>query len=455
MLMDNQQPSYDTQNQNLEQQTYQTSQITQPVVSASQQQGNKGKKKGRAILIAIALLILILGGAAAYIFLVFIPNKPENIFKKAVLTYATSRGNYTVTGRLDQGGPNDADYDYIIQTNTKGDSSAEVQMSTFMQRPKLAGQKVNGKYYVKFSQFYDTAELAKHFRNSGSKGSQEYIAEFADKSNLTPNLDKWLEVDSYILDNTASTSADTSTPKDITGITLDSASVKETLNNVSTRKYVVTLPADSFIQFAALINKSANMPLLTTLFPSGGLSADSFKMNVWVNLKTKTIEQVTYSGRPFKDATLSLKVVANNKISITAPQAEKLTSKLSYGIVTSGLFNKDFQIGEGDGDRERIADLKGIKTALEIYKAKTGHYPERYDLGANQESFIGSQMPGADFEVFKDPAGRFIGLNGSQYAYTPALNDDTQDCGKFSKPCEKYFIATTLDSGKQYQLNSN
>ncbi len=241
---------------------------------------------------------------------------------------------------------------------------------------------------------------------------------------------------------------------DFSGMTLSKVGAKETVNGKPTIKYEVTLSADAFKQIVGQLDSVANVPVLNGIFPKSGVSADQIKADVWVSTKTKTIEQISYDGRPFRDATFSFKLGAADN-HIDAPQAEKLTSKLGYGIVTSQLFNKQYQQGSSDSDRERIADLKGIKTALEIYKARTGHYPERYEMSVNQESFIGSQMSGADFEVFKDPAGRFIGRSGSQYAYVPALNNDSQDCGRFSKPCEKYFINTTLDDGKQYQLNSD
>jgi hypothetical protein len=64
-------------------------------------------------------------------------------------------------------------------------------------------------------------------------------------------------------------------------------------------------------------------------------------------------------------------------------------------------------------------------------------------------------MDGVDFEIFKDPNGRFIGLNGSQYAYVGESADGSQDCGRFSTACQKFFIVTTLDDNTEYQLNSD
>ena len=426
----------------------------QPLISASDFSKPKTSTKKYITLGILIFLVLAMGSGAAYIFMVYIPNKPENVFKKAVLDYATKSRNYTITGRLDQAGPNDPDFDYSVKTNTQNDSSAEVHMSTFLQQPSVFVKKVNGKLYVRFTGFEDFKKLATHYSNSGEKGIQEYIAEFTERANLSTNQDQWLEVGDYVLAQHGTDKSSDSQPSGLNGVTLRSIGSKENVGNKPTRKYEVTLTSDAFKQVITGIGKSANVHMPSSIFPKDGLTTADIKASVWINLKTKTIEQISYEGRPFRDATFSLKLVASDHNSIDAPKAEKLTSKLGFGIVSGKLFNKQFQQGDSETDRERIADLKGIKTALEIYKARTGHYPERYEMAVNQQAFIGNQMSGADFEVFKDPSGRFIGQSGSQYAYVPALGNDSQDCGKFSKPCEKYFIVTTLDDG-QYQLNSD
>lgn len=451
--MENSQQIHDSQNS--EPQTNQTEQPASPIQPASDQQHAKSKKKSLIILAVVVLCVLLVGSATAYVALVYLPNKPENVLKKAVSNYVSNPGAYTVSGKLDQAGPNDPDFNYTIKTSAAGDSEVAIQTSTFLQNPELVVRKVSGNYYVNFSQFEDLKKLATHYSNFGPKGIQEKIAEFTETSNLFSNQDQWLEVGGYIFEQPVSKSTTASESSNFDGMTLTSIGAEETLNGKTTRKYTVTLTKDAFTQLASRIDGSANVPVLSTLFPNTGVSADTVTADVWVNTDTKIIEQIQYEGRPFSDATFSLKTVANDSNTIVAPQAEKLTSKLGYGIVLTQLFNKQYQQAKSDTDKERIADLKGIKTALEIYKAKTGHYPERNEMSVDQESFIRSQMPGADLDIFKDPAGRLIGLSGSQYAYVSALNDDNQDCGRFNKPCEKYFIVTTLDDNQQYQLNSN
>ncbi len=455
MFMENENHSTEVSEPNTQ---AQQSQINPRSVIPNSEVPKRSSKKKKVIALAVVTTMLLLVGAGiTYALLVYIPstNKPEDVLKKALDTFTLSPGSYTISGRLDQGGPNDPDFDYSIITDSKNNSSIEVHVSTFLQQPNVFVQSVNGKQYVRFTGFEDSKKLASHYSNGGEKGIQEYIAEFTDESNLSPNQDQWLELGDYILSQPEAQKTDNTKTKSLEGAILSLVGEKETVNGQSTQKFEITLTGDSFKKLLGQVDESARIPALSSIFPKGGIIAEQVKVTVWVNLKTKAIEQLSYAGRPFPDATFSLKVMLSGGAPIEAPKAEKLTNKLDYGVVSSVVFNKKFQHGDSDLDRERIADLKGIKTALEIYKARTGHYPDRYEMSVTQESFIGDQMPGADFELFKDPNGRFIGRNGSQYAYVSALANDSQDCGRFSKPCEKFFIITTLDNGKDYQLNSD
>jgi hypothetical protein len=429
-----------------------------PIMSASDVQKAGSKKKKLIIFSLLSVIVLLVGAAAAYALLVYIPNKPENVFKKALQNYATQPASYTITGRLDQGDANSADYNFEIKTNNKYDSLVMVQASTYVVSPTGSVHSQNGKIYVNLSNFYDTKELAKHYGNySGTKSDQEYIAEFVDKSGLFSNQSKWLEVNDYILAHPVQSPTSQAKASPTNGMSLTSVGGMETINGKSVRKYEVTLNKDGFRKLLEQLDQSDRNNLLAAIFDGYTVKntfTDQLKINVWVDPKAKKIEQVTYDGRPFPDATLSFTVKAANN-NLDPPQAEKLTSKLSYGVVWAELFNKKFQQGINDSDKERIADLKGIKTALEIYKVRNGHYPERSELAISGEDFIKKSMPGADPEVFKDPTGKFIGRAGSQYAYVPALTNGSEDCGRFTKPCEKYFIVTTLDDNKQYQLNSD
>ena len=78
---------------------------------------------------------------------------------------------------------------------------------------------------------------------------------------------------------------------------------------------------------------------------------------------------------------------------ITAPEGSvKLSEALSYGVAWSGLIRADMQNGKTERDNERIADLKGMKLAFEIYKAKNGTYPDRYNIAVQQEQFLNTSL---------------------------------------------------------------
>jgi hypothetical protein len=428
--------------------------VPQQFVTGSAMHKKSSKRKLAIIFGVLTTLLMLGGGAAAYFFLYYIPNKPEVVLNNAVIAFVEKTGNYEVSGKLDQAGPNDPDFDFKMTTASSGNASTELFMSTFLQNPHLKTVKNNDKVYVQFSGFEDFKTMAKHYRNAGAPGIQEAIAAFTESSNIATNQQKWIQVDDFILNQPFAPATPTKI-QGIPGATLNTVGAVETIKGKQARKYEVTLNQEAFKLLIGQLDKNAGVPVLSGVLGVQEVTANEVKVNVWVDLKSKTIEQITYSGRPLKNATFDIKIAQAKSANIESATGDTLTKQLGYGIVNSVIFNKAWQQGGSDTDKERIADLKGIKTALEIYKARTGSYPERYEMAVNQEALIDGQMKGADPEVFKDPGGRYIGRSGSQYAYVPALSNDDQNCGKFSKPCTKFFINTTLDDGKQYQLNSD
>lgn len=426
----------------------------QQFVTGSGMQKKSSKRKLMIILGILITLLMLGGGATAYFFLYYVPNKPEVVLNNAVIAFVEKPGSYDISGKLDQAGPNDPDFDFKMTTASSGNASTELFMSTFLQNPHLQTVKNNGKIYVQFSGFEDFKTMAKHYRNSGAPGIQEAIAAFTESSNIATNQQKWIQVDDFILNQPFAPAAPTKI-QGIPGATLNTVGAVETINGKQAREYEVTLSKEAFKLLIGQLDKNAGVPVLSGILGVQDVTASEVKVNVWVDLKSKTIEQVIYSGRPLKNATFDIKIAQAKSANIESVAGDKLTKQLSYGIVNGAIFNKVWQQGGNDTDKERIADLKGIKTALEIYKARNGYYPERYEMSVNQEGFISSKMPGTDINIFKDPGSNLIGRNGSQYAYVPAQGNDDQNCGRFSKPCTKYFINTTLDDSKQYQLNSD
>lgn len=430
----------------------------QPEVSSLTVAGapQQARKRKRGILLAIILsLFVIAGGVAAYIWFVYIPNKPEVVLQKAVESFINDKASYTIDGKLDQAGPNDPDFTYQVKSDKDGGAETKLQMSTFLQSPRLGIVNAHGALALNLSGVEDFKTMATHYTNAGKPGIQEAIAFFGESSGVTSYQDKWIQVDRFITEQPFAAKPSTTRVKGIPGAELSAIGPVESVNGIQARKYDVTLDQQAFKLFLGRIDQIAGVPLLSGMTSNLAQEGGVVRLSVWIDLKTKTVEQLTYAGRPFKTASVSIKLTAAQNGVVTIPGAQDLTDVLSYGIVNKVLFNHALQQGgDSDSDRERIADLKGIKTALEIYKNKNGQYPERYEMSVNQEGFIGTKMPGADLDVFRDPAGSLIGRNGSQYAYVPAQKSDDQNCGKFSKPCEKFFISTSLSNGQRYQLNS-
>ncbi len=416
---------------------------------------NRVKKSKKPLIISLAIVLLLALGAVGYVIGVYIPNKPENVFKKGLENFANKKDGYHITGKIDQGDNNAPDFNFNADVDKNSNSSSELTISDFIISPTISYRNINGQSFVNLNNVLNSVDLAKKYTNIGKPGLAEEIAKLADLAKLKDAQDKWVEVPFYLLQSGESPSNinPETVNTDIYNITpkIDGT---ENVNGVQARKYEITLTRDNFLSLVTLFG-SGNVanPLSESLisYSQANQMSNSLPFSIWINPKTKRIVQISYSGRPYKDATLDFKVTAANK-TIEVSKSYDLFGLVDYGIVDDHLFNKSTQNATTDGDKERFADLKGIKTALEIYKNKNGYYPSRGNIAVGQEAYVSKNMPGASLNVFKDPNGRFIGKNGSQYAYVPAAKDGNENCS--GKDCTKYFIVTTLDNGQKLQYNS-
>lgn len=421
-----------------------------------------GKRK-RIILAVLALLALFIAAGVAYVLLVYIPNTPENVLKKAVSNFADG-GNYTITGRLDHGDGNAPDFNYTIKT-AGSDALVIIDSSTFVMGPNVELMQVGGAKYVKFDEWMDAAELANHYANYTSPGIQEALAEFAGTTGIYANQGKWIQVDDFVFDNPAG--SDSAPPASIeeAGISIDSIGSAEQKDGKRLQNYKIKLTKDGFARLLDQISGSSIPRSVFDKYVANNGFPESISLDLQVDKSTKTIHSLSYSGRPFRDATLSLDLSPGEN-SFTAPENAPLASKvLDYGIVRTLIFNPDFQSADGAGDRERIADIKGIKMAMEIYRNKIGNYPTR-SYPAFQDSEMMQTMKGADREIFVDPVGKFLSRHGSQYTYIGETAEGSETCGSsfydlntqqdFAAPdCTKFWVVTTLDNGQEYKQTSD
>ncbi len=418
----------------------------------------KKKHGGLIALIVFISVLLIAVGVATYIFVIYIPNKPENVFKKAVLNLSKG-GNYTVNGSLDQGNPNVPEYTYSIKTDGTN-YSAHIDASTFMMSPSVDLEMINGKTYIKTTGWMDSAELATHYTNTGEKGIQEYLAEFAEKSGVYGNQDKWMQVDSFVLDNPSSTASTTPKSPDEAGISIESIGNIEQKDGKKLRSYTLSLTKEAF---ASMLNYVTHTSLPGSMINANNFP-ESLKVTVVIDTSTKTVNTLTYTGRPLDDINLSFTLRADTN-RLTAPDnAPLVSSTLDYGIVNPIIFNPSLQSANDSTDRERIADLKGIAMAAEIYRQKHGAYPSRGAVRASDGLFE-SNFPSASSATFTDPMNRFTNMNGSQYTYIGQTAEGNETCGglyfyattqnDFSSPdCDRFWVVTNLNNGQEFKLTS-
>ena len=417
------------------------------------------KSKKRIVLVVIALLFVLLGFAGAYAYFVYLPESPEMVLKKATENFFNNKTGYKVEGRLDQGNVNLPDFNYTVKTDASGNTSATVSSFILVSSPGAEIITVDGKTYIKPDGFRDSQELAKQYTNaSGEVTLEEQVSNFVDYSDLALWNGKWLEVPSYLNDSIVTSdnegSGESKTNIDEQARLVSVGEVKE-VDGRKVREYTLEVDANTLQE---ILEQLAGGTVADTFanYSSKNELSEKLEFKVLVDIATKKFYKIDYDGRPFSDATLSIHATESSDTITAAEGSVKLSEALSYGVAWSGLIRADMQNGKTERDNERIADLKGMKLAFEIYKAKNGTYPDRYNIAVQQEQFLNTSLPYVDHGLFKDPADRRAGLNGSQYAYVSQTKDGDEFCGPNNGPlCEKFFIVTTLDDGTEYQLNSD
>ena len=420
----------------------------------------KKKSKKKIIITTMALLVALLGGVGSYAYFVYLPATPEMVLKKAVENFSDNKTGYAVSGRLDQGNVNLPDFNYTIKSDANGNTSATVSSFILVSSPGAEIITVDGKTYVKPDGFRDSQVLAKQYTNaSGEITLEEYVSNFVDYSGLASWNGKWLEVPAYLTDSVISSGNEgdgqEATIKIDEGARLVSVGELKEVDGRNVREYTLEVDANTVQEMLEQIAGSTVADIFANYSSKNDLS-EKLEFKVQVDVATKKFYKIDYVGRPFVDATFSISATESLE-NITAPTGSTpITKALSYGVAWPELIRADMQNGKSERDQERIADLKGMKLAFEIYKAKNDTYPDRYNIAVQQEEFLNANLPHVDHELFKDPAGRRAGLNGSQYAYVAQTKDSDEFCGPNNGPlCEKFFIVTTLDDGTEYQLNSD
>lgn len=109
---------------------------------------------------------------------------------------------------------------------------------------------------------------------------------------------------------------------------------------------------------------------------------------------------------------------------------------------------------------ERTTDLKAVQGQLEAYYANKGYYPGNDSLGAggtngaDNVTFIGTDMKGLDKEALRDPKGTAgdYSLNtgtttgDNKYTYAPST-DANGTCTTTDGNCTKYTLTAIPEGG--------
>lgn len=131
---------------------------------------------------------------------------------------------------------------------------------------------------------------------------------------------------------------------------------------------------------------------------------------------------------------------------------------ITLAIVAAIVVTTTSGINDRRQDTERQTDIKFLHGKIEAYYSQNNKYPTFLNL--NDSSWVRSNMPGADQETLKDPAGTTSILTTSpvkgSYSYN-VTNAAGQECSNDpGNDCVRYTLSATLDSGESYQkMNLN
>ncbi|MFT4532642.1 MAG: hypothetical protein ACI9T8_000673 [Candidatus Saccharimonadales bacterium] len=226
--------------------------------------------------------------------------------------------------------------------------------------------------------------------------------------------------------------------------------------NVSTD---ATISPTALYDLLAMIDGRIGYRIFTADISKSDLTEKQIDIELELNAENtlKSIETINFAGHTLR---IQIELPSTEEIA-AATTPIPLPEIVDYNFISNSVFSPDLQIAETEDDRERIADIKAMKTAFDIRLHISGEVSAYF--GSDQEEFISEKMPGANKALFIDPAGKIIGINSGSYAYSGELDGGSKCGGTFYDidkgdieypPCTKFFIVTTLDTGQDFQLNS-
>ncbi len=453
----------DQQNKDAENQTQSSQPIIPQVITApisdeviiGKLPRKRSKRKKFIFLGAATLLSTLIFSTAVYGYNVYIPNKPENILKNAINNFSLDKDfKLDVTANLQDS--NLYDGQITVWSNKNGNKQIIATSSSIAGSPEAEMIQVGEKAYAKVNYSKDSVTPAAKNEDAKVEFINQNLVRLMNNGEATKLLNKWIEIPDYLKNAVLPSASSTGSvnPKEIDA---QLVSFEGTENDGAKKlnKYLVAMKVSDFVNIVSSVMGAGQADSIFGNL-SGIDSSVRLEFNVWIDKETKEIVKIGYTGKPTSDVDVSIVLQLDNT-AISAPDSTLLPEKYHYSFVNSAIFNGAFQSGvTTKADKERIADLKGMKLAFEIYKRKNGVYPDRYSIAVEQQKILNAEMPGVDHQLFIDPNGKRAGLNGSQYAYVPEDLSSNSNCGPHNGPkCEKFFLVTTLDNGEEFQLNSD
>lgn len=392
-------------------------------------------KKYNKFLLPLVLLAVVVAGY--FLYSLITQPTTEEVALNAIKKLELNDSLYHIDVQLGRASNN-----YSITHDNSGNVKVVSNDNTFL--------KTHSGAFIKLSSEDDSAaDFMKDVLMLGTPNSK----------NMNKLQNKWVEVGTYLGSNPALPNFTPPEKFSFDDVSIARAIEKEAQN-------------DTYITGTASMNPSELYDLLAMLdgkigyriFTSHLSKADFTKEEISADIKLtpeQKLEKVNTNDFAGRLLSIHLSHPASGSVS-TDLQSIPLPELVDYSFISDTVFNDDLQAADSKDDQERIADIKAMKTAFDIYEHRTGEVKSYF--GFDQEEFIANRMPGADEELFTDPEGNIIGRNGGSYAYAGEAEGDDSRCGgtvyDFDlgeielPPCEKFFIITTLSTGQDFQLNS-
>lgn len=461
-----------------------------PVVSG-------GKRNFRKLLVPLVAVVAVLGLGAGVYAGYYVPNKPENVLKSAVVNTLKQRNissstDYEVSPTSSAGGPA---MKITAATSSNLDAkAADVTLDVTVSGVSLPveARLVDQNLYIKAGDLSTLSTLADTFM-PGAGGALKTLSDSVSN--------QWIEVDSTLLKQAGATcflnASWSLTNDDIAYLEKQyqtnqfvaiKSSGNDTVGGKAAKKFVLAMNDNKLANYVKSLTKLSvfkNMAKCgsgSTAVPDTGSLADgdTTPLTVWVDKSTKRIVKVAMQSTA-QDNTKShiegslTTTLSYGPVKVIAPQGAKpaaqvlaqleaqlgatdpgFAAALGSGLFSSGSLDSSASTDTGGDararDAQRQSDIQSLQTQLEAFFAQNAYYPSLADM--NSASWRSGNMPSLDSAAMQDPQGSSQTLvrSPAPKLYSYEVTDvGGQSCEADDTTCAQYTLTATLESGGTYQ----